>query len=253
VSVGTVLNTARIGQRRTVEDVSAATRIRPGVVRALERDDYESCGGIVYARGHVRSLAAELRIDPAPLLDELTRDAAGHPAPPTPLARAAPLRERRQGGRWIPAAALVLGVVVGLAGLRLVLSLAAASSRPPTSVSAGTPTASARPAPQARNTPLAVPARGVTASIKVTGARCWVSARGSDGRRRFASTLTRGQTIEVTDPKRLVLVLGDAAAAHLVVNGRRVSRLGGTAGVARLLVEPGKRVQRLDRGGGPRR
>ena len=250
MSIGTALNTARIGQCRSVEDLSSATRIRPGVIRALERDDYDACGGVVYARGHVRSLAAALGLDPAPLLAQLTT--AGAADPPRPLGYAAPLRERRPGSRWTTAAALVLGILACLAGLRLLLPDADAPTlRESTAPTAG-PAPPAAGQPQVRSDPRALRANGVTAALLVTGARCWVSVHGSDGRRRMASTLTRGQTVQVSDPQRLLLVLGDAGAVELVVDGQRVKRLGSAGGVARLLLEHGQRVQRLDRGGRPR-
>ena len=41
----------------TVDEVSTATRVRIPIVHAMEQDDFSRCGGDVYARGHVRTLA----------------------------------------------------------------------------------------------------------------------------------------------------------------------------------------------------
>ncbi|PZH08289.1 DUF4115 domain-containing protein, partial [Streptomyces sp. NTH33] len=67
-SVGRALQQARIAAGMTVEDVSSATRVRTAIVHAIEAGDFTPCGGDVYARGHIRSLAKAVHLDPAPLL-----------------------------------------------------------------------------------------------------------------------------------------------------------------------------------------
>ena len=54
---GATLAASRQRSGLSIEDVAAATRIRATMVRAIEKDDYELCGGEVYARGHIRSIA----------------------------------------------------------------------------------------------------------------------------------------------------------------------------------------------------
>ena len=67
MSVGSALAAARQARGLSVDDVGAATRIRPHLVRAIEADDFAVCGGDVYARGHVRALAKAVGLDPEPL------------------------------------------------------------------------------------------------------------------------------------------------------------------------------------------
>ncbi len=57
LSVGRALRQARIKAGLTVDDVSNATRVRIAIVHAIEQDDFAPCGGDVYARGHIRTLA----------------------------------------------------------------------------------------------------------------------------------------------------------------------------------------------------
>jgi len=68
LSVGRALKQARIEAGLTVDDVSNATRVRIAIVHAIEADDFAPCGGDVYARGHIRTLAKAVHLDPAPLL-----------------------------------------------------------------------------------------------------------------------------------------------------------------------------------------
>lgn len=43
-------------------------RLRTTVLMAIEDDDFSMCGGDVYARGHLKALAAALELDPAAVL-----------------------------------------------------------------------------------------------------------------------------------------------------------------------------------------
>ena len=68
--VGRRLALARQHAGLSIEEVVAATRIRPGMLREIESGDFVHCGGDVYARGHVRAIAKVVGIDPEPLLAE---------------------------------------------------------------------------------------------------------------------------------------------------------------------------------------
>jgi len=68
VSIGEVLTAAQGKAGLTAADVSRRTRIRETIVREIERDDFSSCGGDFYARGHVRAIAHVLGVDPEPLV-----------------------------------------------------------------------------------------------------------------------------------------------------------------------------------------
>ncbi len=50
--------------------VSQQTRIRESIVRAIEQGDFSPCGGDFYARGHIRSIAEVVGVDPVPLIRE---------------------------------------------------------------------------------------------------------------------------------------------------------------------------------------
>jgi hypothetical protein len=80
VPIGKTLAEARHQAGLTVADVSEQTRIRPTIIRAIEDDDYTSCGGDFYARGNIRSIAKAVGIDSEPLIREYD---AVHRAPGT--------------------------------------------------------------------------------------------------------------------------------------------------------------------------
>ena len=52
----------------TLDDLSQSTRLRRGLLEQMEADDFADTGGDVYARGHLRTIAGVLDIDPEVLL-----------------------------------------------------------------------------------------------------------------------------------------------------------------------------------------
>jgi cytoskeletal protein RodZ len=71
---------ARYRAGLSVREVSAQTRIRETLIRAIEHDDYCGCGGDFYTRGHIRAIARAVGADPVPLIAEY--DAARGRSPP---------------------------------------------------------------------------------------------------------------------------------------------------------------------------
>lgn len=62
-SPGKLLREAREERGLTLDDVAAMTRIPRGMLEHLEEDRFEEYGADVFARGHLRNYAQELRVD----------------------------------------------------------------------------------------------------------------------------------------------------------------------------------------------
>jgi hypothetical protein len=69
MTIGETLSEARGHTGLTVTQVSERTRIRETIIRDIERDDFASCGGDFYARGHIRAIAQVVGTDSSPLID----------------------------------------------------------------------------------------------------------------------------------------------------------------------------------------
>ncbi len=80
-TIGQTLSAARVAAGYTVADLSIRTRIREPVLTAIEQEDFLSCGGDFYARGHIRRVCRTLGLDPAPLLAEYDREHASRAIP----------------------------------------------------------------------------------------------------------------------------------------------------------------------------
>jgi hypothetical protein len=77
VTVGETLTEARSHAGLSVEELSERTRIRGTVIRSIEQDDFEACGGDLYVRGYVRAIAGAVGIDAQPLIREFDLGRSG--------------------------------------------------------------------------------------------------------------------------------------------------------------------------------
>ena len=110
MSIGEALAQARRQACLTVTQVSQRTRIRETIISGIEADDYSSCGGDFYTRGHIRAIARVAGIDSEPLIEEY--DAARRPPPDeTDEFRPRPVSGRR--GRWGRAVAVAVAQAAG--------------------------------------------------------------------------------------------------------------------------------------------
>lgn len=234
VSVGRALRQARIAAGLTVDDVSTATRVRIAIVHAIEADDFAPCGGDVYARGHIRTLAKAVRLDPAPLIARYEEDHGGGrpaPTPAAPLFEAERIRPERRGPNWTAAMVAAIVVVIGFVGFTMVKggdeggkANVADGATPDTSPSP-TPK-SKKPAPvepePSDSAIAAAPQDKVTVQVTAADAPSWISAKDHNGRLLFDGLLKKGDSESFQDSSKINLVLGDAGAVDLFVNGKKI-------------------------------
>ena len=169
VSIGGTLAEARHQAGLTVAEVSAHTRIREGLVRAIEQDEFRSCGGDFYARGHIRAIAAVVGADPQALVSEYDAEhPSGPPATPEDLPGEPPPRQpfgpRHGRSSWLgPAALLACIAAIVFVAYRLTPGTGTGSSPRPGAVA----TSSHRLRPSPRTAPSPSPASSRTARTAV--------------------------------------------------------------------------------------
>lgn len=73
MSTGSLIREARESAGLSLDDVAQITKIRASILAAMEDDDFSHCGGDVYARGQLRSIANAIGIDPAAVLTSYER------------------------------------------------------------------------------------------------------------------------------------------------------------------------------------
>ncbi|HVE73776.1 MAG TPA: RodZ domain-containing protein [Mycobacteriales bacterium] len=244
-SIGGVLKAAREERRLTVDDISARTRIRGTLIRDIEEDRYASSGGDVYARGHLRAIAAVVGADGDALLARFDAEAGSRVQPDPlitlPVVRAPTQRiviptasaPERHGPRWPLAgfAALAIFVIVIVAGSLLGTGPSSLTSDPLAGPSA-TPKATSTPALKAK--PVSRP-RPPGAWLRVKGVQSssWISVRAGQ-RLLFEGLVRKGEVKEFSDPVMLRLVMGNAGALRLRCGDRDVGSAGAIGQVRRL-------------------
>jgi cytoskeletal protein RodZ len=274
MTVGQTVARARTEAGLSIAQVAASTRVRSTLIENIEKDDFRLCGGDVYAKGHLKSIATAVGLDPvalaadfdlqegkvAPVLpDEPAPDAA--PVRPTSSGLAgtlgAQMSTRRIGPNWSAVMALALAIVVGVGAISYLAnrpsssSTVAGSPTPSPSVSAST-TQSSTPANSPSNTPTVGPtvspsptdvlaqADGVVVKLTVTGARSWVRATsGPGGKTLYEGILGGGESKTFRDKNLVSLVIGNAGAVSLVVNGKDLGNPGSGGQVIKLKFGPG--------------
>ncbi|WAZ24510.1 DUF4115 domain-containing protein [Streptomyces cinnabarinus] len=235
LSVGRALQQARIAAGLTVDDVSNATRVRLPIVHAIEADDFGPCGGDVYARGHIRTLAKAVGIDPAPLLTQYDADHGGRPAPTpaAPLFEAERIRPERRGPNWTAAMVAAIVAVIGFVGFTAFkgdddggAASVAEGATPSTSKSETTKPKSEKPEdpkPEPSDSAIAAaPQDKVTVQVSAADGKSWISAKDHNGRLLFDGLLQQGDSKTFQDSEKINLVLGDAGAIQLYVNGKKI-------------------------------
>jgi len=74
VTVGESLTQARYQAGLTIDELSERTKIRATVIRSIEADDYDACGGDLYVRGYVRAIAGAIGIDAQALIRQYDQE-----------------------------------------------------------------------------------------------------------------------------------------------------------------------------------
>ncbi|MFJ8435723.1 helix-turn-helix domain-containing protein [Kitasatospora sp. NPDC094019] len=256
-SIGRVLSAARIDAGLTVDQVSSATRVRVPIVHAIEEDDFGRCGGDFYARGHIRAIAQLVRVDGEALVARYDAAHGGSPASkrPTELIESGPIKVPGRGRpNWTAAMVAAIVAVVGVIGFNLVSGKAGtgttgSASAPLPSGSGTGSTAAVAPAPTPAVQPpapapsaaaiAAVPADKVTVKLVAEKDTSWVSAVDGTGKSLFQNNIEEGQDQTFTDPKQIKLVIGNAGAVHVYVNGKDLGPAGRNGQVVHVTYTPG--------------
>jgi cytoskeletal protein RodZ len=222
VGIGDTLAEARRQAGLTTMQVSQQTRIRDSIVRAIEQGDFSPCGGDFYARGHIRSIADVVGVDPVPLIREYDEEHGAPGAmrasqifePATPIK----IREPRNLhlGRVL---AVALLAVIGFGAYHVVSARGAHSS--------ATAAAKVAPAVTAKPTVTAKPATHQAtvpkneAVIKlVATSDCWVGLSSPTGQSLYQGLVPAGQTMTWDEKHPVSLVIGNPPGVRLTVNGK---------------------------------
>src|SRR5215470_1739560 len=229
VSVGDALAAARRQAGLTITQVSQRTCIRETIVRGIERGDYSACGGDFYARGHVRSIARAVGLDPDQVVQQY--DMTQKPSAPITAADVfqpftpVKLKERRRPN-WTIVLLAGIVVVAGIVGFRY-FAHSSAPPRPSASVhhshhhTTG-PAASSSAAPAAAQS---TPTHAQVTVIAHPGNVTWAQLTANDGQVLFSGDIGTGGSVNQetqSAPIGITVELGNPLGADLYLNGKKV-------------------------------
>ena len=229
MSIGDTLAAARREAGLTITQVSQRTCIRETIVRGIERGDYSACGGDFYARGHIRSIARVVGLDP----DQLIREYDATQASPQPITAAdvfqpftpVKLKERRRPN-WSIFLLVGIVAVLGVAGFKLFGShTPAAPSRNTASTQTDHQHTTPPPSPAPSPVVAAPPHHVQITLIATTGSITWAELTLFNGTRQ----VFQGDLGAPNGPQRqswtlrhpVVVRLGNPGGAVLYLNGTR--------------------------------
>lgn len=222
LTIGDALAEGRRRAGLSVTQVSQRTCIRETIIRGIERGDFSGCGGDFYARGHIRSIASAVGVDPTPLIEEY--DAAMGPPqaisaaevfrPVTPVK----LKERRRPN-WTAAMAVALVAIIGIFAYQHFTS----SSQPPAAANQDARVQAPNTAskPKVTTSPVAAQHAPRKLHINLSATRdCWVQLTSRTGATLFSGMVYAGNSMSWTEKHEVSMVLGNPSGVKLRVNGK---------------------------------
>ena len=220
-NIGEELRSAREAQGRTIQEASAATRIRPSYLEALETERFDELGGNVYAKGFIRSYANYLGLDPGPLVDAFRSqqqpEASVFERVPRALTGGLGVERRRRGrSSWLLVGIVCVSIVL-VASLWSLLkpprtTQTSLSATPPATAPTTTlvePTTTTKPKPQ-----------GVTLVLQYIGTS-WTRVD-VDGKTLFRGLGNSPDRRTFRAKRTIDLTLGAPGQVQLKVNGQSI-------------------------------
>ena len=220
MTLGQVLAAKRGERGLTIEQAATATRIRAHYLSALESDELERLVAPVYAKGHLRTYARYLGLDPEPLVRMLKAETHD----PHRLLSIVSHVARPQVVLTTPAivaAGIVLlaGAFGGYAWRQMQVDQRPAGSSPSVQVAAVTPVSTPGPTPRPQTKPIVVEVR-VTEEV-------WINVF-VDGRPQYADagkTLPAGSVVYFSGVD-IKITSGKAGSTFISIDGRSIGAMG---------------------------
>ena len=220
VTLGEVLAAKRGERGLTIEQAATATRIRAHYLSALESDELARLVAPVYAKGHLRTYARYLGLDPEPLVKMLKTEAQDthrllsigtHIARPRMVLTAPAL--------VAVGIVMLAGAFGGYAWRQIQVDQRPAGSSPPVQVAAVTPASTPVPTPKPQTKPIVVEVR-VTEEV-------WINVF-VDGRPQYADagkTLPAGSVVYFSGVD-IKITSGKAGSTFISIDGRAIGVMG---------------------------
>ena len=230
------LQQAREAAGLSLEQISALTNIRPGVIKDLENNSVELCGGIAYARGHIRSIVSAInqktpksfKVDADLLVAQMEAAQAEDGRKiidrlaENNVADKPKEKKRMKFGTLasISAAVLSIGFVAQIA----INNVSAVNSE----------VIPVNATNQVIEQEITKTLTGVNLVVTGVSGKSWLGLTNADGEQVFNGQISSGQVATFSDPQLIKAVIGNAGAVKLNLNGSDLGVAGADGEVVRL-------------------
>ena len=238
LTLGTEIRDAREGAGFTVAKIAEITRIRESVIKDIESDNFLSCGGNAYARGHIRTIAKIVKLNPDLLIEKFAQATGDFDRPMIDLleeSSVVKVRAPRPQLSYKNLASIAAGVLALLIAVPAVISLF-----PSNKTSTVAPSSQvAAPSTADKNSQI-VATKTTGVSLVVTGisGKSWIGIQDASGAQVFSGSIKVGESKSFGDDQLLQVTIGNAAAVSLNVNGQEIGTPGGVGEVVHLSFTP---------------
>ncbi len=232
------LKAAREAAGLTVDQVSKKTNIRAGVIEDLEKNSVEVCGGIAYARGHIRSIARVIKADGDLLVAafEAAQNIDSTKIIDRLYANNVADRPKEKKVMKFSTLAVIAAVVLGIG---FVVTIAIGNISNTNNKVEIKPSQGATPTTSTS----AVPTSGVNLVFTGVGGKTWIGIKDSSDQQIYDGQIKAGETQTFSDPISLNVTIGNAAAVKVSLNGSDLGVAGGYGEVVRFNYTPSGAVK----------
>ena len=230
MSVGASLLEVRKAAGLSTNELSKRTRIPASVIEDLERDNFTTSGGPAYARGHIRNIAKACGVSAEPILAKFESQTIPLNKSIRELlndTNATTAKKVRKPISWKGLTGVAAGVVALFIFGGALISTSGNNdvvTQESTSVEA--------------DGPVAKKIDGVEVTLKGVNGLSWVAVSDSSGTTQYSGRIRQGESMTYKDDQLIYLVIGNAGAIQLTVNGEDLGVPGKVGEVLRLEFGP---------------
>ena len=238
--LGDALRDARIAARLSIEDLSNLTSIRIGLLTEMENNNFSHCGGDTYARGHLRSIASKVGVDPNVFIVMYNGEHSTEGRAMQDLLvenNIITLDPEPKRISWKVPAGVSVAILALLGIVQIFISNQESAPKPqvtqqsatpaPTPTQSSTPTASALPsATPSPSATAKAPSGPVILTIVATRGNSYIDII-VDGKRALKGSIFQGETKKFEGEKSISIYLSNPGGLDVTLNGKPVTNLGG--------------------------
>jgi cytoskeletal protein RodZ len=232
MTLGEFLQQARENAGLSVDELAHIVNLRPGLIRAMESNDFLPCGGDTYARGHIRNISQITGINAQELLamydaEHSVDSRSIHSKLVDNNAAAIRSENRKLSWKVLAGASLSIVVLIGIAQFAI-----GAIDSEPSATSIITeetePTQTPTPSPSASATPTATLStvnNELTLSIAATRGNSNIDVV-IGGVSVYKGPLFQGESKSFVGRDSISVYLGNSGDLDLTLNGEKLAPLG---------------------------